>query len=134
MERTEMKSALARLGSFAKPCLLLMASLWFFACASAMPGGEDIQEQQAALTPVYQINCGGGALSPFTADQFASGGSTWTANVTVSTSGVANAAPAGVYQSERYGNHSYTFASLTPGASYTARLHFAETKFTAAGA
>ena len=129
-----MKAALARLGNFAKPCLLFVASLWFYACASAMPGGEDVQEQQSALTAVYQINCGGGALSPFTGDQFASGGSTWTANVTVSTSGVANAAPAGVYQSERYGNHSYTFGSLTPGASYTARLHFAETKYTAAGA
>jgi len=39
-----------------------------------------------------------------------------------------------VYQSERYGNHTYTFGSLTPGASYIARLHFAETKWTTAGA
>jgi len=39
-----------------------------------------------------------------------------------------------VYQSERYGNHSYTVGSLTSGASYTVRLHFAETKWLSSGA
>src|SRR6185295_12700637 len=81
-----------------------------------------------------QINVGGGAIGPFAADQFASGGSTWTDNVTVSTAGVTNAAPGGAYQSERYGNFSYTFGSLTAGASYTVRLHFAENHWTSAGA
>jgi hypothetical protein len=38
-----------------------------------------------------------------------------------------------VYQSERFGNFSYTFGSLTPNASYTVRLHFAEIYFTASG-
>ncbi|HEV8244274.1 MAG TPA: malectin domain-containing carbohydrate-binding protein, partial [Polyangiaceae bacterium] len=85
-------------------------------------------------SPVYQINIGGGALSPFAGDQFASGGSTWTEAVTVSTAGVTNAAPMGVYQSERYGNFSYTFGSLSAGASYTVRLHFAENKWTSVGA
>jgi len=86
-----------------------------------------------AGSAVYQINCGGGAVAPFTADQFASGGSTWNDATAVSTSGVANAAPAAVYQTERYGSHAYNFASLTPGATYVVRLHFAETKFTTAG-
>src|SRR6185369_3415910 len=51
----------------------------------------------------------------------------------VSTAGVVNAAPAGVYQTERYGNQTYTFGNLTAGASYTVRLHFAENWFTSSG-
>ena len=38
-----------------------------------------------------------------------------------------------VYQTERYGNFTYTLPSLTPGASYSLRLHFAEIYWTAAG-
>ncbi|MEI9953263.1 MAG: malectin domain-containing carbohydrate-binding protein [Pseudomonadota bacterium] len=87
----------------------------------------------AANTALFQINAGGGALAPFAADQYSSGGTAYTANVAVSTSGVANAAPAAAYQTERYGNHSYTFGGLTASASYTVRLHFAETSFNQAG-
>lgn len=83
----------------------------------------------------YRVNCGGGAVGSFSGDQFASGGTTWTysSSTVVSTAGVANAAPAGVYQSERYGNYSYTFDGLNAGAAYTARLHFSESHATAAG-
>jgi hypothetical protein len=38
-----------------------------------------------------------------------------------------------VYQSERFGNHSYTFGGLTPGGAYTVRLHFAEIWWTGVG-
>ena len=38
----------------------------------------------------------------------------------------ANPAPQSVYQTERYGNFTYTVPNLTPGASYTVRLDFAE--------
>ena len=38
-----------------------------------------------------------------------------------------------VYQVQRYGNFSYVMPSLTPGASYTVRLHFAESYFTIPG-
>jgi hypothetical protein len=44
----------------------------------------------------------------------------------ISTAGVANAAAAAVYQSQRFGNFTYTLPGLTPGVSYTVRLHFAE--------
>jgi hypothetical protein len=37
-----------------------------------------------------------------------------------------NAAPPAVYQTERYGNLTYTIAGLTTGATYKVRLHFAE--------
>jgi hypothetical protein len=38
-----------------------------------------------------------------------------------------------VYQAERYGTSTYTFPSLTAGAQYTVRLHFAELYWTATG-
>jgi beta-galactosidase len=82
----------------------------------------------------YRINCGGGAVAPFTGDQSSSGGSTYTSGNQISTAGVPNAAPAAVYQSERVNNFSYTIGNLTPGGSYTVRLHFAEVWFTSAGA
>ncbi len=112
--------------------LAFVACLCLCACSGSEPDARQV-EQQALTTPIYQIDCGGGAVSPFAADQFATGGSTYASSNVVSTSGVANAAPAAVYQTERFGNHSYTFGSLTPGSSYTVRLHFAEIYFTAAG-
>lgn len=85
-------------------------------------------------TALFRVNCGGGNVSPFASDQFVTGGSSFDPNVVVATSGVANAAPAAVYSSERWGNHSYTFTGLGAGTSVTVRLHFAETKWTTAGA
>jgi len=81
---------------------------------------------------VYQIHAGGGAVSPFAADQFAVGGSVYSTSAAVTTSGVANAAPAEVYQTERYGDTTYTFDGLRAGAPYTVRLHFAEIYWTSA--
>ncbi|HKO52524.1 MAG TPA: malectin domain-containing carbohydrate-binding protein, partial [Polyangiaceae bacterium] len=82
--------------------------------------------------PVYQINAGDGAAAPFTADQYGSGGNTYFGGTGVNVAGVQNAAPASVYQTERYGNSTYTFGSLTVGAQYTVRLHFAELYWTTA--
>jgi hypothetical protein len=62
-----------------------------------------------------------------------SGGTQRTVTNAVSTSGIANAAPQAVYQSERYGNSTYTFPSLTASAQHTVRLHFAELYHTASG-
>lgn len=80
----------------------------------------------------YHINAGGGAVSPFVADQFFSGGGTFSGATTVATAGVANAAPAAVYQSERYGDQVYTLPGLIAGGTYTVRLHFAEIYFSTA--
>jgi len=82
---------------------------------------------------VYQINCGGAAASPYIADQYGSGGTARTVTNTITTTGVTNPAPQAVYQAERYGVVTYTLPSLTAGASYTVRLHFAELYWTATG-
>ena len=85
-------------------------------------------------TPIARINSGGEAASPFIPDQFFNGGAAYTSPTPVSTVGVSNAAPATVYQSERFGNFNYTFSGLTPGAAYLVRLHFAEVWWTTTGA
>jgi hypothetical protein len=88
----------------------------------------------ATATPVYRINCGSSSVvTPFAADQYASGGTQHSVTNTINVTGVTNAAPQAVYQSERYGNLTYTFPSLTASAGYTVRLHFAELYWTAAG-
>jgi len=80
-----------------------------------------------------QINVGGPASGSFVADTDFTGGTTVTSRNTIDTSGVSNPAPQAVYQSNRYGNFTYTVPNLTPGASYTVRLHFAETYWTKTG-
>ncbi|WP_084658461.1 malectin [Thermogemmatispora onikobensis] len=85
-----------------------------------------------AEAPV-QINAGGPATAPFVADSYYSGGTTASTSNAIDTSGVTNPAPQAVYQSNRYGNFTYTIPSLTAGATYTVRLHFAETYWSAAG-
>ncbi|MBX5450486.1 MAG: hypothetical protein IRZ24_10490, partial [Thermogemmatispora sp.] len=80
-----------------------------------------------------QINAGGPAVTPFVADAYYSGGSTASTSNAIDTSGVTNPAPQAVYQSNRYGNFTYTIPNLTAGAAYTVRLHFAETYWSAAG-
>lgn len=95
---------------------------------------------QAPGTPVYQISgrapSGASGIAPFVADEFFSGGTATLHNVTVDTSHVTNAAPQAVYQYEGYGSgtsFTYTLPNLTAGASYTVRLHFAETYFRSSG-
>lgn len=61
-----------------------------------------------------------------------------TTGASITTAGVAAAAPTGVYQSERYewgtpGDFTTTVSGLSPGGSYLVRLHFAEIYYTAAG-
>jgi mannose/cellobiose epimerase-like protein (N-acyl-D-glucosamine 2-epimerase family) len=83
---------------------------------------------------VYQINTGStSAATPFTGDQYGSGGTMRTVTNAIDRTGVTDPAPQAVYQSERYGNSTYTFPNLTAGAAYTVRLHFAELYHTATG-
>jgi malectin (di-glucose binding ER protein) len=84
------------------------------------------------------INAGGAAAGNFLADTDFTGGHADTLTGAVDVSGVANPAPAAVYQSKRTGNppngaFSYTVPGLHAGARYKVRLHFAETTFSAAG-
>jgi O-glycosyl hydrolase len=88
----------------------------------------------AAGTQVLAIDAGSGAaVGAFSADKMYSGGQTYSTTNTVSTTGVANPAPAGAYQTERFGPTTYTLGGLTPNTAYTVRLHFAEVYWTAAG-
>ena len=92
----------------------------------------------ATPTPItngsgYAVNAGGPATGSFAADELFSGGSTNSTTNTIDTSAVTNPAPQAVYQTERYGNFTYTFPNLSPGATYTVRLHEAEFFWTSTG-
>ncbi len=73
------------------------------------------------------INSGGGAAGTFVADEEFNGGDTATSTDTINTAGVANAAPAAVYQSQRYVPFTYVLTGLVANATYNVRMHFAET-------
>ena len=92
------------------------------------PGGAP-----PAPAAVFAVNTGGGASRNFVADTGFSGGQTSSVGNNIDTSGVANPAPQAVYQSQRYGNFSYTISNLSANATYKVRLHFAEVYWNAAG-
>ncbi len=79
------------------------------------------------------INTGGGSVSGFIADTDFSGGSVYSNSTPVTVAGVANAAPAAVYQDEREGVFTYTIPGFTAGSSHTVSLYFAELYFSTAG-
>jgi uncharacterized protein YjdB len=85
-----------------------------------------------ASTLVMAVNCGGAAAGSYQADNSYSGGGAFTSTNTIDLSGVSNPAPSAVYQTERYGNHTYTLTGFTANAPYIVRLHFAETWHNAA--
>jgi hypothetical protein len=87
----------------------------------------------AVVLSVLRINSGGRAVETFAADNSFNGGSTYSTTQTVSTAGVTSPAPKTVYQSERYGNFTYTAEGLIAGGTYTVRLHFAEIYWSSAG-
>ena len=89
-------------------------------------GGTVSSNVTVTVSSIHAVNSGGAAVGAFAADQYANGGYTYTATSAINTSGVVNPAPQAVYQSERYGNFTYTIPNLTAGGSYTVRLHFAE--------
>ena len=79
------------------------------------------------------LDSGGGAAGSFAADADYNGGSAYVSSAAVVADRVTNPAPQAVYQSERFGNFTYTVPNLTPGAPYVVRLHFAEIYWNAAG-
>jgi hypothetical protein len=82
---------------------------------------------------VLDINAGGGAVDNWVADEDFSGGTATSTSAAINTSQVANPAPQAVYQTNRFGNFTYTIPGFTAGARYIVDLHFAETFWTAPG-
>lgn len=88
----------------------------------------------AVENATFGVNAGGGTAGSFVADTDYSGtGGTYSTSTSISTTGVQNPAPQSVYQTERYGNFTYTIPNLSAGASYIVRLHFAEIYWTQPG-
>ena len=86
--------------------------------------GTDVAAIDAASTA---------AVGSFSADTDFTGGGTYAPGQPVTVpAGLANAAPAAVYQTARQGAFTYTIPGLVAGSSYTVRLHFAELYFSAA--
>jgi hypothetical protein len=99
-----------------------------------------VAAQPAQAADILSINCGGPRLGffrfgapveGFVGDRDFSGGSTASTKEAIDTH-TPNAAPAAVYQTERWGESTYTIPART-GAAYTVRLHFAEVKLSAGG-
>jgi hypothetical protein len=87
---------------------------------------------QAAQNNTLSVHVGGGAIGAFISDADGTGGTISTTSSPINVS-AANAAPAGLYQAQRYGPMTYTVPGFTPSAAYTVRLHFAEQYFGANG-
>ncbi len=77
------------------------------------------------------INSGGPTEGAFVADEDFNGGDTSTSTAAVTTN--ANSAPEAVYLSERYVPFTYILTGLIADASYTVKMHFAETYWTGDG-
>jgi hypothetical protein len=98
----------------------------------------NVTVNSALITPVYQVNAGGSAVSPFVADAYFANGTPFSTANTITTNGVVAPAPMAVYQSYRYvwGSNnvfSYTFTNLVANTQHKVRLHFADFYNTAAG-
>ncbi|MGO8670283.1 MAG: malectin domain-containing carbohydrate-binding protein, partial [Capsulimonadaceae bacterium] len=111
---------------------------YYYEVAAVNANGTSSKSYEVNATPssaadVIAVNCGGGATGNWLADTDYNGGAADVVTNTISTAGVSNPAPVAVYQSNRYGNFTYTIGSLTASTSYTVRLHFCETYFDAAG-
>jgi hypothetical protein len=88
----------------------------------------------AVAAGTVSINAGGAAAGSFVADALFSGGNTFSNTNTIDTSQIAGAVPPqAVFQTERYGEFTYTIANRTPGRSQTVTLYFQESFWSAAG-
>src|SRR5262249_22576335 len=117
---------------------LTNGTTYFYQVSAVNTVGESGRSAEVAATPrpaaaIVAFNSGGATAGPFAADAFVSGGTAFATSNPTDTTGVSNPAPQAVYQTERFGNFTYTIPGFTPGASYTVRLHFAEIYWTNAG-
>jgi beta-glucanase (GH16 family) len=127
---------IATTNSYVDSNVLSCASYYYVVSATNSAGESTNSAEASASLGAFSlaVNCGGAAAGQFIADTNFSGGTQATpVTTTIDTSGVVSPAPQAVYQSERYGNSTYTFTNLTSGVNYKVRLHFAETYWTAVG-
>jgi beta-glucanase (GH16 family) len=111
-------------------------STYYYVVSATNAVGESTNSSEASTALgayALAVNSGGSATGQFVADAYVSGGTTSSSTATIDTSAVTAPAPQAVYQTERYGNFTYTFTGLTSGLSYKVRLHFAEYYWTAVG-
>jgi beta-glucanase (GH16 family) len=111
---------------------------YFYVLSATNSFGESTNSVQATVTLgayALAINSGAtNAIGQFNVDSNFSGGTQATpVATTIDTTGVVSPAPQGVYQTERYGNFTYTFTGLTAGLIYKLRLHFSENYWTGIG-
>lgn len=115
---------------------LVNCASYYYVVSGTNSYGESADSTAAAVTlgPYYfAVNSGGSTAGTFDADEDVAGGTEASTSVAINTSNITNGAPQAVYQTERYGNFTYTFSGLTTGVNYTVRLHFAEIYWDAAG-
>ena len=122
---------------------LTSATTYYYVIEATNSSGSSVPSGQASATTsssgssgtidVIDINAGGTASGSYIADEDFTGGTASTTTAAINTSNVTNPAPQAVYQTERFGDFTYTIPNLTVGASYTVNLHFAEIYWTAAG-
>lgn len=94
-----------------------------------------IAKQWGYLVPaIKSITCGGASMiREFLADTGFDAGSSYSVTTPIGFAGLTNPAPMAVYQSiHQNPAFTYTITGLTPGASYTVRLHFVELYFSTA--
>jgi hypothetical protein len=119
------------------------STTYYYAVETFDGGGTSAASNYAGVTTptaggvitsdVLDINAGGGAVDNWVADEDFIGGTATSTSTAINTSQVANPAPQAVYQTNRYGNFTYTIPGFTAGANYIVDLHFAETYWTAPG-
>jgi hypothetical protein len=90
--------------------------------------GNNVADKQfSVFVRGYSVNSGGNTAGAFVADNYWTGSTnTFSAGNAIDTTAVVSPAPQNVYQTERWGNSTYTFNNLVPNTNYTIRLHFAE--------
>ncbi len=104
------------------------------AAQNADPIAADARRTLSESKAVVQIDAAGITAGSWIADSGTHGG--WTSSVSsqINTSKVSNPAPQTVYQTQRAGaSLTYVVSHLTANATYSVRMHFAETFFTSSG-
>ena len=120
---------------------LTPSTTYYYSVEAVNSVGSSAASNQASATtqsPVVgsqliAINAGGGAAGSFLADQDYLGGTTISHANTINIAKVINPAPAGVYQTGRIGNFTYTIGGFKTATNYIVRLHFCETFWAAPG-